>query len=212
MTCWDRIKPELDARGWSVQKFADVLGVSYQAVVKIRNGGAFSAINNIKAAAALNISSTWLATGKGPKHIRYESNVEPGPTLRGRVPLITWVHAGAMLSATDPLHPGEAERWMDCPVSHSPRSFALRVRGDSMTAAHGRSYPEGCIIFVDPERCTPANGDRVIARVQGSDEVTFKLYKHEDGRQWLQPLNPAHEPIRTPFDVVGTVLGKWEDG
>ena len=102
---------------------------------------------------------------------------------------------------------------MDCPVSHSASTFALRVRGDSMTAPHGsgKSYPEGCYIFVDPERRAPVNGDRVVACLSGSDEVTFKVYKNEDGRQWLQPLNPAHEPIRDNFHILGKVLGKWED-
>lgn len=55
------------------------------------------------------------------------------------------------------------------------------------------------------------NGERVVARLNGSNEVTFKVYKNEDGRQWLQPLNPSHEPIREPFSVIGLVIGKWED-
>lgn len=141
-------------------------------------------------------------------------NTEPGPDMRGKVPLISWVQAGDWCHAADPHLPGEADRWMDCPVNHSDNTFALRVRGDSMTAPHGnsRSYPEGCFIFVDPEKRTPVNGDRVVACLSGTDEVTFKVYKNEDGRQWLQPLNPSHEPIRESFHIIGTVLGKWEDG
>lgn len=140
------------------------------------------------------------------------ANTSPGPDVRGKVPLISWVQAGAWCSAcvTDI---DAAERWMDCPVSHSPGTFALRVRGDSMTAPHGntRTYPEGCFIFVDPERRNPNNGDRVVACLNGTDEVTFKIYKNEDGRQWLQPLNPSHEPIRGEFHILGAVIGKWED-
>lgn len=146
---------------------------------------------------------------------RQESaNLEAGPDIRGKVPLISWVRAGSFCEAADPFVPGDAERWMDCPVNHSETTFALRVRGDSMTAPHGngRTYPEGCIIFVDPEKRSPVNGDRIVACLDGSHEVTFKVYKNEDGRQWLQPLNPTHEPIRLPFKVLGTVLGKWEDG
>ncbi|SFU99367.1 SOS-response transcriptional repressor LexA (RecA-mediated autopeptidase) [Paenacidovorax caeni] len=167
-------------------------------------------------AEALNVSPKWLETGDVPKALPTKSvaNVEPGPEIRGRVPLISWVQAGAWCHAADPHPPGQVDRWMDCPVSHSPSSFALRVRGDSMTAphGHGKSYPEGSYIFVDPERRTPVNGDRVVACLSGTDEVTFKVYKNEDGRQWLQPLNPAHEPIRDNFHIIGIVLGKWEDG
>jgi SOS-response transcriptional repressor LexA len=140
-----------------------------------------------------------------------ESNVEPGPAVRPvGVPLISWVQAGEWSEAVD-LHPGEAEAWIPSPKAHSARAFALRVRGDSMTAAHGRSYPEGCIIIVEPERRLPVNGERIVAKLENSNEVTFKVYKEEDGRRWLHPLNPGHEQIREPFKVLGTVIGKWED-
>jgi SOS-response transcriptional repressor LexA len=140
------------------------------------------------------------------------ANTEPGPDIRGLVPLISWVQAGAWCEAIDPFHPGEAEDWLPCPAAHSSSSFALRVRGDSMTAPHGntRTYPEGCIIFVDPARKTPVNGERVVACLEHKREVTFKVYKNEDGRQWLHPLNPSHEPIRDRFHILGTVIGKWE--
>ena len=172
--------------------------------------------NLLKASAALGVNEKWLATGEGPMLGSQDalSNIEPGPRLRGKVPLVSWVQAGNWCEAVTPLHVTESERWMDCPVNHSSQTFALRVRGDSMTAPSGnnRTYPEGCYIFVDPERRDPVNGDRVVACLLDAHEVTFKVYKNEDGRQWLQPLNPSHEPIREPFKVLGTVLGKWEDG
>lgn len=147
-------------------------------------------------------------------HAVGNSNVEAGPVLRGQVPLISWVRAGEWCEASEPLARADVERWMDCPVSHSAGTYALRVRGDSMTAPSGaaRSYPEGSFIFVDPERRSPVNGERVVACLKDSNEVTFKVYKNEDGKQWLMPLNPLHEPIREKFHILGTVLGKWEDG
>lgn len=139
------------------------------------------------------------------------SNTEPAPDVRGGVPLISWIKAGSWDEATDPFHPGDAEEWIPSMRPHSGRAYALRVRGDSMTSPHGKSYPEGCIIIVEPERRSPVNGERVIAKLEGSNDVTFKVYKEEDGRRWLQPLNTSHEPIREPFKVLGTVIGKWED-
>jgi SOS-response transcriptional repressor LexA len=41
--------------------------------------------------------------------------------------------------------------------------------------------------------------------------VTFKVFKDEDGRKWLAPLNNSHLPIIAAFTIIGTVIGKWED-
>lgn len=142
-----------------------------------------------------------------------QANTEPANGSTGEVPLISWVAAGSWGEAVDNYQPGDADEWFPCVRKHSSQSYALRVKGDSMTAPHGnmRSYPAGCIIFVDPAKRAPVNGERIIAKLEGAAEVTFKVFKEEDGRRWLQPLNPAHEPIRDPFKVLGTVIGKWED-
>ncbi len=139
------------------------------------------------------------------------ANISPAPAVQGGVPLISWIQAGDWNETIAPFEPGSAEAWVASMKPHSERAYALRVRGDSMTSSHGKSYPEGSIIIVEPERRSPVNGERIIARLDGTNEVTFKVYKEEDSRRWLQPLNTSHEPIREPFTVLGTVIGKWED-
>ncbi|GER16720.1 LexA family protein [Variovorax boronicumulans] len=142
------------------------------------------------------------------------ANTEATYGSRGDVPLISWIQAGDWNDAADPFQPGDAEDWIPCVRRHSSSSYALRVRGDSMTAAHGntRTYPKGCIVFVDPEKRSPVNGERIIAKLSGPHtDVTFKVFKQEDGRTWLQPINPTHLPIYDEFKVLGTVIGKWED-
>jgi SOS-response transcriptional repressor LexA len=192
--------------GHTQTAFADMLGATPADVSNWKKRG-MPAERHLDAAKALGVTVDALLAGS-------IENTSPGPELRGQVPVISWVKAGDWCNAADPHLPGEADRWLDCPVSHSTSTFALKVRGDSMTAptGGGRTYPEGCFIFVDPDKRTPVNGERVVACLDGTDEVTFKIYKNEDGRQWLQPLNPSHEPIRGKFHILGTVLGKWEDG
>jgi len=211
-------------RAAAARKFAEMTqkeaeaasGVRQSDISKIERGDTERPVGLLALARAYGVDPNWLDTGDGQMSAgqsRQPTNTEPGPDVRGLVPLISWVQAGNWSEAQDPLQPGDAERWLPCPVTHSPGTFVLRVRGDSMTAPHGnsRTYPEGALVFVDPERRNPTNGDRIIAKLEGEDEVTFKVYKNEDGRQWLHALNPAHEPIRQSFRVLGTVIGMWTD-
>lgn len=139
------------------------------------------------------------------------SNVEAAPDIKGRIPLISWVQAGMWNDSIDIYEPGYAERWLPFLKNNGEKTFALRVVGPSMTAKFGKSYPDGCIIFVDPEQRTPTNGDRIIAKLEGSEEVTFKVFTVDAGRCWLMPLNDSFPPIYDEFSVVGKVIGKWED-
>jgi SOS-response transcriptional repressor LexA len=173
-------------------------------------------LRKVRAAAAEGkspSSATQRATAEEGSEGSDTSNIAPVQPQMALLPLISWVRAGDWDVANDYLQPGDAEGWYYCPRPTSQSSYVLKVRGDSMTAPSGakRSYPEGSLIFVDPEKRAPVNGDRIIAKLEGSDEVTFKVYKNEDGRQWLMPLNPQHEPIRDSFKVIGTVIGMWMD-
>lgn len=134
-----------------------------------------------------------------------------GPDVQTRVPLISWVQAGKFEEAEDVYRVGDAEDWYPMPKKAGPSCYCLRVEGDSMTAPFGKSYPAGSVVFVDPDQRSPANGARVIAKLEGSDEVTFKVFVQESGRTFLRPLNQQYPPIYEPFKVLGTVIGKWED-
>lgn len=138
-------------------------------------------------------------------------NTAPGPDIRGHVPLISWVQAGAWSEAVDLYAPGDAEDWVACAASHGPRTFALRVHGDSMTSPHGLSVPAGNLIYVDPDqRGHVSSGSLVVARLCGSDEVTFKRFVRDAGRCFLQPLNPHYPPIYDEFEIIGLVIGAFQ--
>lgn len=158
----------------------------------------------------LQMTRGWLLFGEGESPV--PNSLEPGPDVQGMVPLISWVQAGKFSEVSDPFPPGTADEWYPYPRRRGVKSIvALRVKGDSMTAPYGKSYPEGSIIFVDLEQRTPITGQRVIAKLKDEEEATFKVFVSESGRKWLKPLNPQHPPLTVPFRVVGTVVGKWED-
>lgn len=153
----------------------------------------------------LGLPELWL---DGKENVNIEAAAR---TAAGEVPVISWVQAGAWQEVCHTFQPSEAERVLPIFRGHSSHTYALKVRGDSMTAQHGRSYPEGCYIIVDPAKLCPVNGDRIVALVDGANEATFKVFKQEDGRTWLTPLNIQHPVITDPFKVLGTVIGKWEE-
>lgn len=135
--------------------------------------------------------------------------VSAGPAIRIKVPIISWVQAGEAMEAIDLKEPGFSDEYAPCAVSHSDSTYALRVHGHSMTSTIGRSYPEGRIIICDPElRGGASSGQRVIARILDTGNVTFKELVIEDGLAWLRSLNehPQYTPTTDEFEILAVVI------
>ena len=81
-----------------------------------------------------------------------------------------------------------------------------------MTSPHSseRSYPEGIIIYVDPE-VEVTSGRRVIAKSTTSGETTFKTYVEDDGLKFLKPINPQFpmKEVTTEVRICGVVIGSY---
>ena len=137
-------------------------------------------------------------------------NVSKVDSQSNDVPLIAWIQAGSAAEAIDIYQPGHYEMFISCPVKHGTNTYALRVEGDSMSAPSGRSYPHGSIIYVDPDRArSVCNGDRIIARISGENEVTFKCYIKDGNRQYLKPLNSVYPLITEEFEILGVIIGMF---
>jgi SOS-response transcriptional repressor LexA len=127
-----------------------------------------------------------------------------------RVALISWVQAASFADALDNPQPGDGEEWMPRPKHSGARTFALRVRGESMEP----SYQHDDIIFVDPD-IAPEHGKDVVVRLDDRNEVVFKRLVVEGKLEYLKPANPnwpdkiieisAHPGAR----IIGVVVGKW---
>jgi SOS-response transcriptional repressor LexA len=114
-----------------------------------------------------------------------------------RLPLISWVQAGAPTDVYDPYAPGIAESWHPFTGKYSGQAYALRVRGDSMVRPDGTGFPEGSIIAVEPN-LSANNGDFVIVRFPDTDEATFKQLVLDGPFKFLKPLNPTYHTIAAP--------------
>jgi SOS-response transcriptional repressor LexA len=100
-------------------------------------------------------------------------------------PLISWVQAGDWADiVTDGLPAHAAQEWHPCGVRCGPRTFVLRVQGQSMEPR----FTEGELIFVDPD-AEARNGSFVVVRLDDAHQATFKQLIIEGDRRYLRPLN-----------------------
>ncbi len=79
--------------------------------------------------------------------------------------------------------------------------FLLRVRGESMT---GAGILPGDIVVVRRQPVA-APGDIIVALIE--EEATVKRLAIDEGTPILMPANPAYQPIRGEFQVVGRIVG-----
>jgi SOS-response transcriptional repressor LexA len=182
---------------------ARAMNVSGEAARKWLAGETNPGLENLTALAKLtSVSVSYLLTGTP------EPSEIPHVLV---VPLVSGASAAAWLEAIHDRPP--ALNWIPCPITAGPNSCALRVEGDAMTAPHGRSYPDGAIIFVDPDEAGSArNGDRVVARIEDSDQLTFRALIVDGPNRYLRALNPAYLPITLDVEVLGKVVGMWVEG
>jgi SOS-response transcriptional repressor LexA len=132
-----------------------------------------------------------------------------GLVLTRSIPVISWNQAAMWTEETDVAAPGYANGWLPFLLEEGDKTYAVRVKDDSMTTPSGpRSYPEGSFVFIDPMRRTPLSSTRVIARL-ADGALVFRVFMEEGSRRWLRALNPGYPLITDDFEVLGTVTGMF---
>lgn len=223
-----RIKAARKYAGLKQGELADKVGIKQASISDMETGKTGSSSYTASIAAACGVDPLWLETGQGDMRPKesinptdnggnigplqvHEATVVPLGDIQ-RVPLISWVAAGAWSEAIDLYEVGDAEVWMPCPDPIGPRGFALRVEGDSMTSPYPgyESYPHGTFIYVDPD-VAHKSGDPVVAKLPASNAATFKIFIEDAGQFYLKPLNPQHPmiPITEETHIVGVLVGSY---
>lgn len=147
---------------------------------------------------------------------RRERNIAKAPPDVRRVPVLSYVQAGAMTEAGCVDLSQAYDDYITTDLDLSEQSFALEIKGDSMVAPPGSaedSFHEGDRIIVDCS-VTPLPGDFVVAK-NGEHEATFKKYRprgvDEQGRDVFElvPLNedyPAMRSDRQHLEIIGVMV------
>jgi repressor LexA len=118
------------------------------------------------------------------------------------VPIIGRIAAGLPLYA-QPEWDGSLV--VDASVHRAANLFALRVRGDSMTAA---AILDGDLVICEPRQYAE-NGEIVAALIRQEEATVKRFFRGRDHIE-LRPENPAYEPMRYAFNEVlvqGKVIG-----
>ncbi len=205
-TYWERLKPEMDAQGMGISQLASKLGVSYQAVGKVKDGGAFGTTNNFKVAKLFNLNPVWLSTGTGPKYLEgsalERSNVAEAPALAAsrRLPVVGHVKGGVDGFLEEMQYAvghgeGFVEYW-----TRDPEAYALRVRGDSMSPR----YRSGEFIVVTPSIEAQPGTDVVVKLRDGRKLLKHLNWKRGDEVQLIS-VNDGFPPTTVALDEIESV-------
>lgn len=198
-------KAGLDEHGRGVH-IARSLKVTSKAVSKWLNAETMPRHDAMqKLAKLLGVDPVWLQLGVGQDHgnVQYVGTKQQSSSY----PLISWVSAGMWSEAIEAYDCKNIDEWFESDAHIEGQAFWLRVQGDSMTSPSGYSIPEGMIILVDTGK-EAKNGSLVIAKLEESNEATFKKLVSDGGSQYLKPLNPQYPliPINKTCKVIGVVV------
>ncbi|MCX4026623.1 helix-turn-helix domain-containing protein [Endozoicomonas sp. SM1973] len=197
-----RLKQAREHLGLTQEELAELVSISQTAIYKIEDGITQQPRSTKKLAKALSVSPEWLQYGINPP-FWLESAIDQSAPYRekGLCPLISWVQAGSWQPIFE-VDANDADL-IPCPVKCSDQTFVLRVQGISMEPV----FHEGDLLFVDPEaHCH--SGSFIVARLDESNEATFKQLIIEDGHHFLKPLNPDWPDKIIPMKGTCSIVGK----
>lgn len=210
----ERIFDELSDLGITDAEFARKMSTTKQNILNWKNRG-IPAKHIFRAANIIHKTPEWINTGEDksekehldlPSFFRKESNAdvketdslyEVRPEGLNLIPLISWVQAGSWSETVDNYHPGDGIDLIPTTAKTSKNAYALKVSGDSMEP----KFSEGSIIIVDPDAYI-VNKSYVIAKLEDSQEATFKQYIEEGGKKFLKPVNPRYPLIEINEETI----------
>ncbi|MEJ6475976.1 XRE family transcriptional regulator [Pseudoalteromonas piscicida] len=196
MNIGERIRNRRKELGLTQVKLSELADMAQQTLQKLESGKSQTTKKLDKLAEALSCTPEYLQFGVGEL-----DNASIGPEIRNRLPLISWVQAGAWADIQE-VSQLEAEHFL-CPVNCSDKSFVLRVQGVSMEP----KFQDGDLIFVDPEAAC-VHGSYVVARLDDDNQATFKQLIIEGGQKYLKALNPSWPDPLIPINGNCTLVGK----
>ncbi|MFG0517317.1 LexA family protein [Kluyvera intermedia] len=205
---YDSKKKEL---GLSQEILAEKLGISQSAVAQIFAGkNALNLKRAIELAEILGVPVEKFSPSLANEaqeltrsNVAFAGAYKPG----NKYPVLSSVQAGAWCEAVEAYAIKDVDQWLESDAHIQGDAFWLKVDGDSMTAPMGISIPEGTYVLFDTGR-EAHNGSLVIAKLEDSNEATFKKLIIDGGQKYLKGLNPAWPlvPVNGNCRIIGVAI------
>ena len=204
MNTWaTRIKTRMKELGMTQEMLASKLNVTRGAITHYLAGRRVPPLKQFhKLAVILKTDPAWLQfgidqnEGLTKKQKKSSANIEHKVIERHPIPLLSWEQAAEYIDVSR-IKKEEIKEFFSHFYADQPRWYALRVKGDSMTASlgHTRSFLQGDTLIIDPDK-EAQHGDYVVALLPKSKEATFKQYVIDGGIRYLKPLNSQYPTMQ----------------
>lgn len=153
---------------------------------------------------ALSVTPKWILTGEEPDAKTTVRFTEEERFMR-KLPLITYAQAAQWDALSKDMDAIKTDEWPVTTMQLGPRSFALKMQGDSMTNPAGYpSIPEGSLIFIDPD-AEIEDGKIVVAKSDKSDTVAIKKLVLDFEDITLRSLNTGYTAFK--LDSLEQIIG-----
>jgi len=213
MNTWaTRIKSRMKEMDMTQEELANKMGITRGAVTHYLAGRRVPPLKQFqKLASILKADPAWLQFGTANELASSKKMAEKQEKAITKlpIPILSWEQAAEFINVAK-LRRDEIKEWLPHFCTDKSRWYALRIKGDSMTAPLGqhKNFHEGDIIIVDPDKDSE-HGDYVIALLPRAKEMTFKQYVIDGGVRYLKPLNPQYPivPIDKGTHISGVVVG-----
>ncbi len=187
------VEEMLKKTGWSPSRLAKEANIAHTTVTRLLDNASRHApnINTLLKLAQASGTNIARLTELGASNIL-------GPK---RVPVVSWVQAGAMAATTDPYPPGHAEEYISV-TYESSNMISLKVLGSSIN----QIAQEGAHLIVDLDDKDLV--DRKLYVFRQNDEATVKVYRPNPPRLVPASTDRNHETIfpEGDIEVVGRVV------
>lgn len=204
----ERIKQIRKKYGFTQLELANIAGVTENAVSKWENGYADPRVEAAEKIAAVCEETTGWILGLSDTDSEllmpgFEPKIRGARPVKGMemgyVPLRGRVHMG---TPTEPeVYEEEMVLAPQFLIDDDPDLYACTSEGDCMN----RVYPEGCIIFVSPNK-EPQNGSVAVVTIDGTETVMRRMFRTASTLV-LSPdsFNPENKDIVITSDDERTV-------